>query len=127
MVSAIEFCPRTPDNLPIIGPAECEGLIVATGHYRNDILLAPITARLVREWIMQGRTTFDATAFSPLRFKEFCSEAVQITLERNPAPFGFAVRRSRKRGGLAGAGKLNFVRVEENWAIDHGIKRRTAR
>ena len=93
--SAIELCPGlrkaevletwcglrpgTPDNLPILGPTECEGLIAATGHYRNGILLAPITARLVREWIVQGRTTFDATVFSPLRFKEFRSEAVHTT------------------------------------------------
>jgi glycine oxidase len=71
--------PGTPDNLPILGPVECEGLILATGHYRSGILLAPITATLVREWIMQGRTSFDATAFSPLRFKGFRSEGVQTT------------------------------------------------
>jgi len=71
--------PGTPDNLPILGPAECEGLIVATGHYRNGILLAPVTARLVREWIMQGRTTFDATACSPLRFKNCRSDAAETT------------------------------------------------
>jgi len=71
--------PGTPDNLPLLGPAECEGLIAATGHYRNGILLAPITARLVREWIMQGRTAFDATTFSPLRFNESYSGAVPTT------------------------------------------------
>jgi glycine oxidase len=36
--------PATPDNLPLIGPGAVEGLILATGHYRNGILLAPLTA-----------------------------------------------------------------------------------
>jgi glycine oxidase len=62
--------PGTPDNLPILGPTDIEGLLIATGHYRNGILLAPITARLVREWITQGQTSFDAGIFSPLRFAE---------------------------------------------------------
>ena len=43
--------PGTPDHLPILGPTDIEGLLVATGHYRNGILLAPVTAKLLREWI----------------------------------------------------------------------------
>jgi len=39
--------PGTPDNLPLIGPGAVDGLLLATGHYRNGILLAPLTA----EWI----------------------------------------------------------------------------
>jgi len=39
--------PGTPDNAPVIGPGALEGLIWATGHYRNGILLAPLTAELV--------------------------------------------------------------------------------
>jgi len=39
--------PGTPDNLPLIGPGAIEGLHLATGHYRNGILLAPLTARTV--------------------------------------------------------------------------------
>ena len=60
--------PGTPDQLPILGPAEIDGLIFATGHYRNGILLAPITARLVGEWISEGKTSLDWEEFSPLRF-----------------------------------------------------------
>jgi len=60
--------PGTPDDLPILGPTDIEGLLIATGHYRNGILLAPVTAKLVREWIVKGRTDFNAAAFSPLRF-----------------------------------------------------------
>jgi glycine oxidase len=36
--------PGTPDNLPIVGPGEIEGLLLATGHFRNGVLLAPLTA-----------------------------------------------------------------------------------
>jgi glycine oxidase len=39
--------PGTPDNVPLIGPGAIEGLMWATGHYRNGILLAPLTAELV--------------------------------------------------------------------------------
>jgi glycine oxidase len=60
--------PGTPDNLPILGPTDIEGLIIATGHYRSGILLAPATAKLAREWITGEQAGFDAAAFSPLRF-----------------------------------------------------------
>ena len=60
--------PGTPDDLPILGPTGIDGLLIATGHYRNGILLAPVTANLLREWITTGKTTFDAEIFSPLRF-----------------------------------------------------------
>ena len=60
--------PGTPDDLPILGPTGIEGLTIATGHYRNGILLAPATAKFVREWITRGNMSFDAQHFSPLRF-----------------------------------------------------------
>ncbi|MGA8364495.1 MAG: glycine oxidase ThiO [Solirubrobacteraceae bacterium] len=41
--------PGTPDNAPVIGPGALDGLVWATGHYRNGILLAPLTAELVLE------------------------------------------------------------------------------
>jgi len=62
--------PDTPDHLPILGPGEIAGLTFATGHYRNGILLAPITARLVREWILDRHVSMDWELFNPLRFAE---------------------------------------------------------
>ena len=44
--------PGTPDNLPLIGPGALDGLILATGHYRNGILLAPLTAERVAEMLV---------------------------------------------------------------------------
>jgi glycine oxidase len=60
--------PDTPDHLPILGPAGMEGLVMATGHYRNGILLAPVTANLITEWITERRTSLSWEDFSPLRF-----------------------------------------------------------
>ncbi len=60
--------PGTPDHLPIIGPTDIAGLWLATGHYRNGILLAPATARIVRDWIITGKSNFNVESFSPLRF-----------------------------------------------------------
>jgi len=45
--------PGTPDNLPLIGPGALDGLVLATGHYRNGILLAPLTAERVAE-VLEG-------------------------------------------------------------------------
>ena len=45
--------PGSPDNMPILGPAgEMEGLVLATGHFRNGILLAPITGKLIADYIV---------------------------------------------------------------------------
>jgi glycine oxidase len=60
--------PGTPDQLPILGPTDIEGLLIATGHYRNGILLAPVTAKLTAELITEGRTSLSCEDFSPLRF-----------------------------------------------------------
>jgi glycine oxidase len=62
--------PDSPDHLPILGPTEMEGLMVATGHFRSGILLTPITARLIREWITNQSVSVDWERFSPLRFVE---------------------------------------------------------
>src|SRR6201998_37232 len=62
--------PDTPDHLPLLGPAGVGGLTIATGHYRNGILLTPITAKLVREWIVEKRVSMDWEIFNPLRFAE---------------------------------------------------------
>lgn len=65
--------PHTPDRLPLLGPIE--GLpaqsirhFVATGHYRNGILLAPATAALLADLIEGKPPTLDLTPFSPARF-----------------------------------------------------------
>jgi glycine oxidase len=56
--------PGTPDHAPFIGPASTPGLFVAAGHYRNGILLAPVTARIIADQILGARTGDLAAAFS---------------------------------------------------------------
>jgi glycine oxidase len=46
------FRPGTPDNKPIIGPGALDGLVLATGHYRNGILLTPLTADAVADLLV---------------------------------------------------------------------------
>ena len=50
------FRPATPDELPILGRSLCRNLTLATGHYRNGILLAPITAKLIADWVWQQQS-----------------------------------------------------------------------
>lgn len=70
--------PDTPDHLPILGPADVEGLLFATGHFRSGVLLAPVTAKLIREWVVNKSVSADLSRFSPLRFRGTAS---------NPASF----------------------------------------
>ena len=60
--------PGTPDNLPILGATETPGYYVATGHFRDGILLAPITAAVMAALIAGKDPDFDLAAFSPARF-----------------------------------------------------------
>lgn len=61
--------PGSPDNAPLIGPTGEDGLIVATGHYRNGILLAPVTADGVAELVATGATPEVLAPFAPSRFE----------------------------------------------------------
>jgi glycine oxidase len=60
--------PGSPDNAPMLGPAGPEGLVVATGHYRNGILLAPVTADAVAELLATGKVPELIAPFTPGRF-----------------------------------------------------------
>jgi glycine oxidase len=60
--------PGSPDDLPLIGPAGVPGIFVASGHFRNGILLAPITAQIVADLVTGQALSTDISAFSPARF-----------------------------------------------------------
>jgi glycine/D-amino acid oxidase-like deaminating enzyme len=61
--------PETPDGLPIIGAcAAAPNVTFATGHYRNGILLTPLTAELVSRYVLEGVVDPAMTATSPDRF-----------------------------------------------------------
>jgi glycine oxidase len=60
--------PGTPDNAPLIGESSAPGLIVASGHYRNGVLLAPITADAITILLTDGVAPDTVAAFAPTRF-----------------------------------------------------------
>ena len=60
--------PGTPDNLPMLGATPTRGYYVATGHFRDGILLAPITARVMANVISEEKPEHDLTAFAAERF-----------------------------------------------------------
>jgi len=62
--------PGTPDNLPVVGATRIDGLFLATGHYRNGILLAPITARAIADLVDGGTLSGPITEASPARFEK---------------------------------------------------------
>lgn len=68
--------PDSADHLPILGPTDVEGLVMATGHFRSGILLTPVTAQLVREWITEQRVSLDWERFSPMRFQNQAARTV---------------------------------------------------
>ena len=60
--------PGTPDGLPIMGATETPGVLIASGHFRNGILLAPITAKIMANLVEGRPSPLDIGAFSPERF-----------------------------------------------------------
>jgi glycine oxidase len=60
--------PGSRDDAPILGPTPIEGLIMATGHFRNGILLAPITAEVITRYILSGELPEIAQPFTIDRF-----------------------------------------------------------
>jgi glycine oxidase len=61
--------PGTPDALPILGETATPGYYVATGHFRDGILLAPVTARIMAAVIDGTAPGYDLGAFAPSRFR----------------------------------------------------------
>ena len=60
--------PGSPDNAPLIGMSATDGLLVATGHFRNGVLQAPLTAECIAALLAGERTPIDLAPFSPGRF-----------------------------------------------------------
>jgi glycine/D-amino acid oxidase-like deaminating enzyme len=61
--------PGTPDELPLIGPSSTmPGVYYATGHFRNGVLLSPLTAKLVADLVVDGRRDPDLELVRPDRF-----------------------------------------------------------
>jgi glycine oxidase len=57
------FRPHTPDGLPVLGPGALPGLFLASGHFRNGILLTPVTAEVLADAVLGRAPTVDLTPF----------------------------------------------------------------
>jgi glycine oxidase len=68
--TSVGLRPGTPDNAPILGKTEVEGLVIATGHYRNGVLLTPITSAAITELLVTGEAPKLIEPFSPRRFSK---------------------------------------------------------
>lgn len=66
----VGFRPTSRDDAPILGPTALDGLVMATGHHRNGILLAPATAEIVSRFILSGELMDAAKPFTIGRFHE---------------------------------------------------------
>jgi glycine oxidase len=61
--------PASPDNAPLLGPTGLDGLILATGHHRNGVLLTPVTGDVLAHVLTTGELPEEARDFTPLRFR----------------------------------------------------------
>jgi glycine oxidase len=73
--------PGTPNNAPVLGPSEVPGLLIATGHFRSGVLLAPVTADTVVSFLTTGKPDPLWRAFSPGRFATARSESAPAVQE----------------------------------------------
>ncbi|KUN39228.1 glycine oxidase [Streptomyces longwoodensis] len=60
--------PGSPDNAPLLGPSYLDGLLLATGHYRNGVLLTPVTGDALAHALATGDLPEEARPFTPRRF-----------------------------------------------------------
>ncbi|MEU3501181.1 glycine oxidase ThiO [Streptomyces hundungensis] len=60
--------PASPDNAPLLGPTALPGLLLATGHYRNGVLLTPVTGDVMAHVLATGELPDEARPFTPRRF-----------------------------------------------------------
>jgi glycine oxidase len=66
--TSVGLRPASPDNAPLLGETEIEGLVLATAHYRNGVLLAPVTGWAIAQLLSTGATPEIIRPFSPMRF-----------------------------------------------------------
>jgi glycine oxidase len=66
--TVVRWRPGSPDNAPLLGPSALPGLVLATGHYRNGVLLTPVTADAIAELLCDGALPAVAAPFTADRF-----------------------------------------------------------
>lgn len=83
------FRPGTPDELPILGQGASANLFLATGHYRNGILLAPVTAALLADLILEGKSD---PLLHHFRYDRFLTSPAALPTMNGFAPLSHLLR-----------------------------------
>ena len=65
----VGFRPGSRDDAPILGPTGVDGLVMATGHHRNGILLTPVTVEAISQYVLTGRVMAEIQPFRADRFR----------------------------------------------------------
>ncbi len=74
----VGFRPGSRDDAPMLGPSGIDGLVIATGHHRNGILLTPVTVRAISTYILTGRLPDGLRPFTPERFSSASGEGASV-------------------------------------------------
>ena len=104
--------PGTPDNAAIVGPGELDGLVWATGHWRNGVLLAPLTGEAVADLLAGGELPDELAPLAPDRFaRRRCAREEGVRERRVP-------RAGRRRDGGDRGAELGVDRSGTAVAVD---------
>ena len=94
--SWVGFRPGSRDDAPMLGASGIDGLVIATGHHRNGILLTPVSAAVIADYIVSGSLPEMARPFDPRRF------AAKAGGDRTPRRRNDPAQDQRRRGGRRG-------------------------
>src|SRR6185295_6835518 len=78
--------PGTPDNAPLIGPGGLDGLLLATGHHRNGLLMAPLTAEAIAAFLTSKPPPEVARLAHPGRFADRGTQGLALTPAAEESP-----------------------------------------
>ena len=81
----VGFRPGSRDDAPMLGPSGIDRLVIATGHHRNGILLAPLTAAAISGYLLSGRVPQILQSFAPDRFAVAAAATVRTPPVRRAA------------------------------------------
>ena len=84
--TSVGYRPGTPDNAPILGRGALAGLVLATGHHRNGVLLTPITGDVVAELVLHDRLLPVAEPFGIDRFDAVTRSNGSVSPSRSGSP-----------------------------------------
>ncbi|MER5180868.1 glycine oxidase ThiO [Streptomyces sp. NPDC002896] len=93
--------PGSPDNAPLLGPTDLPGLLLATGHHRNGVLLTPVTGDVLAHALTTGELPEEARPFTPTRFGPALAARTALTESTARTDFTGSTARTDFTGSTA--------------------------